>query len=325
MISEKEYLQQLAKEVHTGIKKKYPRKRVTAQYMDEIWALDLVDMSQWQKENDGYKFMLNGIDIFSRYAFSRPLKNKTATAVFDAFISIITELKRQPKSIWVDEGKEFYNSKFSAWMAKNDCKMFSTHGNHKSVMVERFNKTLKTEMWKLFTAENTHNWLQMLPKLINWYNNKKHSSLGMSPAEASLEKNKKAVELKVSDLSVPSVDNRKAKFALGDTVRVSKVKQTFEKGYTANYSTETFTIASIIRTYDTTQPIMYTLKDYNNENIAGSFYEQELLKVNDKLKNQWFVESILKKRTRKGIKEVLVKWNGYSDKFNSWEPESSIV
>jgi hypothetical protein len=322
---DKEYLEQISEEVHKGFKKKYPRKRVTAQYLDEIWSMDLVDMSEWSSMNDGNKFMLNIVDVFSRKAFARPMKNKTAKSTFDAFTDIINTSGRSPQALWVDEGKEFYNSLFEKWVKTNDRRMYSTQGEHKSNIVERFNKTLKTAMWKRFTALNTRRWVDMLPDLIEKYNKRKHSTLKMSPDEASLEKNKKAVELKVSDLSVPPyVDKRKAKFAIGDTVRIARTKGIFEKGYLPNWSIETFTIASIIRSYDITQPIMYTLQDWDKKNVEGSFYEQELQKVSNKLKDVYMVEKVLKKRTRKGVKEIFVKWLGYSDKFNSWIPESNI-
>ncbi len=72
----------------------------------------LVDMREWADDNDGYKYMLNAVDVFSRYAFSRPLKTKTAIDTFAAFIDMIEVSGRQPKALWVDEGKEFYNSVF---------------------------------------------------------------------------------------------------------------------------------------------------------------------------------------------------------------------
>lgn len=321
----KNALSQISAEVHKPIRKKYPRRKVTAPFLDAVWSMDLVDMQEWGDENDGHKYMLNVVDVFSRYAFSRPMKDKTAKTTFAAFLDIIKESNRSPKSLWVDQGKEFYNNLFKKWLADNQASMYSTFGEHKSCIVERFNRTLKTLMWKRFTSENTHFWLVMLPELIVAYNTKKHSFLNMTPAQASMAINKKKIEaLNDVGLEVPKIDPRISKFKLNDTVRISKVKGIFEKGYLPNWSSEQFTIASIIRVNDVTQPLTYKLKDYNGETLEGSFYEPELQKVSEQLKNAFFVEEILKTKTVKGKREFYIRWHGWPSKFDSWEPESSL-
>jgi hypothetical protein len=325
MSKREKLLLEISKEVHKPVKRKYKRKKVTSPALDAIWSMDLVDMQQWNKENDNYKYMLNIVDVYSRYAFSRPMKDKTAKATFAAFQSIIAETSRFPKSLWVDQGKEFYNALFNKWMKDNNAVMYSTYGEHKSCIVERFNRTLKTVMWKKFTAENTHRWIEMLPKLIEAYNHKKHSTLKMTPYQATLDKNKTKIDLLNVSPEVPKHDPRISKFHIGDIVRISRVKGHFEKGYLPNWSTEVFTVNSIIYPNDILQPITYKLIDYNKDPIEGSFYEQELQKVASRLQDVWFVEEILKRRTRKGIKEVLIKWHGWpSPKFDSWEPESAL-
>ena len=103
--------------------------------------------------------MLNVIDVLSKYAWSIPLKDKTGKTTLEAFRKITTESKRIPKHIWVDKGLEFYNKDIDCWLKKNDIIRYSTYGEHKSVVAERFNRTLKEMMWKRFTAENTRNWI----------------------------------------------------------------------------------------------------------------------------------------------------------------------
>ena len=133
--------------------------------------------------------MLNVIDIFSKYAWSIPLKDKTGKCVLDGFKQIVKESNGIPKNIWVDEGKEFYNKLMNEWLKENNIIRYSTHGEHKSVVVERFNRTLKELMWKRFTAENTRNWIEMIDKLVHSYNNNRiHSIIGMTPVDASIEK-----------------------------------------------------------------------------------------------------------------------------------------
>ena len=169
----KTYLEQLSKELHKPFSKKFQRRHVHAEAKDSCWSMDLVIMIEWAGVNDGNKYMLNVVDVFTRFAFSRPMKTKTAVDTYAAFIDIVETSKRKPKSIWVDEGKEFYNSTFKTWMKHNNATMYSTYGEQKSVICERFNRTLKSEMWRRFTAQNTRRWVDMLPKLIEWYNYKK--------------------------------------------------------------------------------------------------------------------------------------------------------
>ena len=146
-------------------------------------------MQEWSKQNKGFRYMLNVIDVFSKYAWSIPMKDKTGLTTLNAFKQIVKSSGRIPKNIWVDQGKEFYNKNIDEWLKENNINRYSTFGEHKSCVVERFNRTLKTNMWKRFTAENTRNWINMLDKLMNDYNNKYHRSIKMTPAKASLKEN----------------------------------------------------------------------------------------------------------------------------------------
>jgi transposase InsO family protein len=137
-------------------------------------------MGEWNKENKGFKYMLNVIDVFSKYAWSIPMKNKTGVTTLEAFRKIAKESGRICKHLWVDKGLEFYNKDVNGWLKENNIIMYSTYSEHKSVVVERFNRTLKEMMWKRFTAENTRNWIDMLDKLLHSYNNKVHSTIGMT-------------------------------------------------------------------------------------------------------------------------------------------------
>ena len=123
-------------------------------------------MQEWADKNKGFRYMLNVIDCFTKFAWSIPLKDKKALTVLEAFKKIVNESKMIPKHLWVDEGKEFYNKDMTEWLKDNDIVRYSTHGEHKSAIVERFNRTLKTKMWTRFTAENTRNWIDMLDKLM---------------------------------------------------------------------------------------------------------------------------------------------------------------
>src|SRR5260221_2026290 len=261
--------------------------------------------------------MLNVIDVFSKYARSIPLKDKTMKTKLDAFKRIVKQSSRIPKYIWADEDKEFYNKNMNEWLKENNIIRYSTHGEHKSVVVERFNRTLKSIMWKRFTAENTRNWIDMLDKLLLKYNSKKHSTIGMTPTEASLKENESRVLQNMMNKTIV-VPRRKPRLKVGDRVRISRIKRTFEKGYLPNWSEELFTIDKVQKTI----PVTYIIKDTLGEVITGSFYNEELQKSNQEV---YRVEKVIRKKKIDGIEHALVKWVGYSKKFNQWIPIKDLV
>ena len=152
--------------------------------------------------------------------------------------------------------------------------MYSTENEEKSSVCERWNRTIKTQMWKQFTIQGNTMYLDMLPKILKQYNNTKHSSIKMTPIEASKKKNEGVVYFNLyGDMETLK---QKPKFKIGDMVRISKYKRkVFDKGYTPNWSEEVFTVDKI----QYTNPITYKLKDLRGEDIQGSFYELELLEA----------------------------------------------
>ena len=195
------------------------------------------------------------------------------------------------------------------WLKENKINRYSTYGEHKSAVVERFNRTLKEKMWKRFTAENTRNWIDMIDRLMNEYNNTVHSTIGMTPVKAS---KMKRWEMKGDGKCVG-----KSKFKVDDKVRISRIKGTFEKGYLPNWSEAIYVVKEVKRTC----PVTYVLNDSAGELIEGSFYEQELQKTNQET---YRIEKVLRKKKIDGKEYALVKWMGYDDKFNEWIPVKDL-
>ena len=139
--------------------RKFQRRRVQVNGIDEVWAADLIDMQAFSKFNRGVKYILAVIDIFSKYGWLVPLKNKTGKAVANALKEIFVE--RRPTKMWVDKGKEFYNKDVQELV-----ELYSTENEEKSCVVERWNRTMKDKMWKYFTANSTRVYIDVLDKLV---------------------------------------------------------------------------------------------------------------------------------------------------------------
>lgn len=290
---------EIATELHKLCRRKYTRRRVHVYGKNDLWQADLVDMISYSKKNNGFRYILCVIDCFTKFAWAIPLKSKTGVEVTNALSKIL--LKRVPKLLQVDNGLEFYNTKFDSLMSKHNIKKYSTYSIMKACIVERFNRTLKSNMFKEFTARGSYKWVSILPSLIDKYNNSKHRTIGMSPNEA--DNNPSIVTLKQR-----TIVNKINKFKLNDKVRISTNKGVFTKGYLPNWSTEIFTIVKINKTLPTT----YNLEDYTGKPIVGCFYSEEIQKT--KFPNDFLVEKIIRK---KGT-QVLVKWLGFNNSENSW-------
>ena len=319
-----EWSNELADELHKPIRKKFKKRRVFASGVDAIWAADLVDMQSLSRVNKGYKYILMIIDVFSKYGWAIPLKTKTGVEVTRAFANLWQKQKPPPQKLWTDKGKEFYNKPMKDLLKKHHVQIYSTENEEKSSVVERWNRTIKRIMWKYFTANNTSEYIKVLPDIIHKYNNTYHRSIKCSPTIArepssyqhvfnSLFDSDEKRSTSSSSSSASSIV-KPPKFKVGDRVRIVKKKNIFEKGFTPNWTEELFTISAVKRT----QPVTYTLADTKGESIQGTFYEQELQKTKQEI---YRIEKVVKKRKRNdGTQEVYVKWKGYNNNFNSWIP-----
>ena len=221
-------------------------------------------MQSLSKKNKGIKYFLCAINLYSKYAFVIPLKDKKGISIVNAFDKIIKQSKRKPNKIWVDQGSEFYNRDFKKWLSDNNIIMYSSYNEGKSVVAERFIRTLKNKLYKNMTATGKNVYYDVLDDVVNKYNKTKHSTIKMKPIDV---KNNKRVY-------IDEHNEKDSRFKVGDRVRISKLKNIFAKGYTPNWSREIL----IVNKINDTVPNTYNIKDLNNEEIIGSFYDRELQK-----------------------------------------------
>ena len=142
----------LAEELHKPVIKKFNKRKVYLQFKDNIWGVDLADMQSLSRKNKGIKYLLCAIDLYGKYAFVIPLKDKKEISIANALNKIIKQSNRKPNKIWVDQGSEFFNRDFKKWLSNNDIEMYSTYNEGKSVVAERFIRTLKNKLYKHMTA-----------------------------------------------------------------------------------------------------------------------------------------------------------------------------
>ena len=234
-------------------------------------------MQSLSKYNKGIRFLLCVIDIFSKYAWVIPLKDKKGISIVKAFQSILKQSnsKRRvedtsaqhvkPNKIWVDKGSEFYNAYFKKWLRDNDIVMYSTHNEGKSVLAERFIRTLKGKIYKYMTSISKNVYIDKLDDIVDEYNNTYHTTIKMKPIDV-----KDNTYINTSK----EINNKDPKFKVGDYVRISKYKNIFAKGYMPNWSEEVFVIKKIKNTI----PWTYVINDLNDEEIIGTCYEKRIAK-----------------------------------------------
>ena len=262
-------------------------------------------MQLLSKFNKGFRFLLCVIDIFSKYAWVIPLKDKKGISIVNGFQKILNDSKRKPNKIWVDKESEFYNNSFKKWLQDNDIVMYSTNNKGKSVVSERFIRTLKDKIYKYMTSISKNVYIDKLDGTVKKYNNTYHTSIKMKTVDV---KDNTYIYFK------KEVNDKNPKFKVGDHVRISKDKNIFTKGYMPNWSEEIFIIKKIKNTVLWT----YVINDLNGEEIIGTFYENELQKTDQK---EFRIKKVLKKKGDK----LYVKWKGYDNSFNSWIDKKDIV
>ena len=199
--------------MHKPVIRKFNKRKVYSQFKDNIWGVDLADTQLLSKKNKGTKYLLCAIDLFSKYAFGAPLKDKKGINITNAFNKIIKQSNGKPNKIWVDQGGEFYNHVFKRWLSNNDIIMYSTFNEGKSVVVERFIKTLKNKLYKHMTATGKNVYYDVLDDVVDKYNNTQHNNIKMKPKDVKNDNNR---------VYIDEHNKKSTTFNVGDRVRISK-------------------------------------------------------------------------------------------------------
>ena len=302
----------LAYTLHKPRRRRFPTLPVIVGGLDDQWVADLVEVQPLAKYNRGIRYLLTVLDVLSKYAWVKPLKAKIGVALVQAFDKILKQ-GRQPNRLQTDRGKEFYNRTFQRWLEDQGIKHFSTEGDAKASVVERFNRTLKERLYRYFTAANTLRFDDVLPELLQGYNATRHRSIGMAIQDVTWE-NEEAVWKRLYD---QRLKKKKPQFKVGDRVRLNKIHRTFEKGYLPGWTEKVFVVHRVV---PGSVPI-YKIREWDDTPVQGTFYDADLQKVHVSDQALFRIEKVLKRQKDRW----LVKWKGWPDKYNSWIARGDVT
>ena len=298
--------------LHKPARRHFSRNPTIVGGIDQQWQADLADMQAIAKENNGVHYLLTVIDVFSKFAWVIPVKNKGSKEMVEAFkILLVKSNPRKPQKLQTDAGKEFVNNDVQKFLKTEGIHFFVSHSDQKAAVVERFNRTLKTRIWAYFTAKQTTRYIDKLDEFVKSYNNSFHRSIKMCPSEVTPKDEDKIWLTLYGKKKNTSVK----KSRLGQKVRINKIKGVFAKGYVPNWSEEHFHVKKEVAKK---RPV-YRLTDDQGDDIKGEFYEEEIQPIEE---NRYLIERFLKKKKEPSGKYLyFVKWKGWPSKFNSWIPE----
>jgi len=309
-----------------NIIRKFKRNRVIVDGIDTQWDMDLIDFSKYSKENDGYRYILICIDIFSRYVWARPCKTKYGAEIAAELIDIISE-GRKPESIRTDSGREMTNAtlKNQVYQALS-IKHFSTSNELQANYAERVIKTIKAKLFRIMRKTRKFKYIEQLEKVIEGYNKTVHSSTGYAPEDVTDENED---EVRISEYlirtkkenAIPRLKNKMApskikqyKFKLNDSVRITRTRNTFDRFYDENWTGEVFTIIKRFRRQNIN---VYKIADKKDDELKGTFYETELQKINYDPNAEFHVKEVLETIKERGKPDkVRVSWHDWPKKFN---------
>lgn len=258
--------------VHKPVRRVYPTRAIILKGPREHFCSDLIDMQSFSRKNGGFNWLVVALDGFTKELFVRPVKKKTTNQVSDAFESIIKEAKKPMRFVYTDMGLEYTGSSFQRLMKKYNITHYTSKTKRKASMCERVIKTLKQLIFKYFTHEHTTRWVEVLPKIVQSYNNTIHSSHGFRPTEIKPKDTDEVFHRLYAKMA--QTPRPRPKYLIGDVVRIAKTRLTFQKGYEQTFSDQVFKVSGYVP--GSYPVISYKLETIEGEPVISSFVTAEL-------------------------------------------------
>jgi transposase InsO family protein len=327
--------------LHKPVRHIFKRNQTLVHHKDQQWQADLAIMDTLAGQNDGYRYILTCIDVLSRYAWAEPVRSKRAKDMLLAMRALFRRAApRKPTRLQTDKGTEFYNKPVKGFLLAQQVELFSTNSDMKAALVERFNRTLKSLIYKHFTEHQTKRYVDVLQDFVYAYNHAKHRTIGRAPADVDTQQDEHDVWRRVyydsKEAQLQRSDtNRARQIANGDQVRLSKYKANFEKGYVPSWTRELFEVTNKGKPQHGKSRcrLVYKVRDMEGEPIEGVCYPEEIQRIPGavafsagKPPGVLEVERVLRtRRVRGGARESLVKWCGWPEKFNRWLTKDELA
>lgn len=302
--------------LHKQINRKFRRRKVIAPFIDYQWDADTAVMKSYAKDNDGYAYFLVVIDVFSRLARTFPLRSTRGKEMSSALETIFRRGSK-PTKLRTDKGVKFRNKDVQRLLKAEKVDYFYTQNEQKSSYAERCIKTLKARLFRYLTRHQTHRWIDVLDDTTQSYNAAYHRSIKMAPRAVTKKDEARLWKLQYPTQQYVKPTTRGFAFRKGDTVRISHVRQPFDREYDERWTMEYF----VVDDRGTKEGIpYYTLKDTLGDVVQGTFYQPELNRVRVTEETTYRIEKVIRRRRQ----DALVKWMGWPAKFNSWIPLTSL-
>ena len=305
--------------LHHQARRRFKRPRVMVAGVGIQADSDLMDLSLYHHYNSGIRYVLVVIDDFSRHVWTRPLKNKNGKEVAKAFKDLFQEGFKTLK-LRSDAGSEYTNQIVQKLFADEGIHHFTTFNETKANIAERVIKTLKSKYFRYMTEHQTFRYIDILDDVTHAYNHSYHRTIKMRPVDVTKE-NQAQVRNNIYGRT-KGIKMKPYRYSIGDWVRISYLKRTFQREYSEKWSRELFKVVKRARMQGKS---MYTLEDFAGDSVDGRFYGEELQPVTVGEDEIYKIEKVIKERKPRGRpKEYLVRWLGWPAKYDSWISEAEL-
>lgn len=313
--------EQLTYQLHKQPRHNFRRNPIVVDRIDELWEADLVDLCNLARYNDGYKYLLVVIDVFSKQLHVRPLKAKSAAVVADAFAQIFET--SQPQTLRSDLGSEFRNATLRKLLRERHVQqIFARNPRTKAPVVEVVNRTLKSLMFKLITRTGSPRYIEATQRITDGYNARRHRSIKMAPRDVTpavsrqVFRNLYGYDTKRDYQRAAAKLKHRNLLSVGDAVRLKYDLSMMDKRYLPSWSDAVYRVVHVTRG---ALPVpMYKIAR-GSQIEPRRFYSQELQRIRDPA-----LERVVVKRRDTARGRVLVSWPNQVSRRSQWISEAEL-
>lgn len=288
----------------------------------ELWQSDVIFFTQkdFVEVNQGYKYVLTIIDVFTKYAFAYPLKENKCEKVLECFKDVLSICGKKPERLNTDRGSELTCRKFEEFLKKEGIYHYLSYSIRKCPIVERFNLTLQRLLYQIMNEYQTREWTKYLNQALKIYNSRYHRTIRMAPIEAEKPENEQKVRSSFYEkYQKAGMNKQKPKFKINDEVRIFTEKGNFDRGYDDQFSREHFKIVKVL---DNLPVVRYVLSEYDGRVLPGNFFQDEIVKY---IPSEYYPIEIKKERKQGRKTQYFVHYIGWQNKWDHWVNKEDLI